>query len=445
MVYSSVILFNLFILVIFYFLISQETYNRVDKNLIYYKKNIDSSLQIAQQNNNDMLERTNMLNKQLSIDKLSAEKEEIKAKDALLISKVKQIETHLELLAEKEKRVLSESSLSLNKSAKLITEAELKSAKEKNLYLELALKEYKSLSDDITNTKSSLNKKVNDLVSSQNSFKSSLSSMDSRTQGVEKSLVDVEESLVDVEKLVVDWVDVINTAFKSTSRIISTTEGICTGSVIDMNDFNYVNDNQSVHFILTNSHCFTANNALSGIRVSFEFKYLHSADLVARFTDLDIALLRFVTERNYPPLKLVTEEKFDKIKIGTEVIVLGYPLASTNLVATKGIISKKFIDCYPTSAGNIKRDTVQVDAAINPGNSGGPLFISSGEIIGMNTWKWSSSTKYSKNVDNQYFANSSKMITQALFCITQLQRAKYLASGKTCKYQPDFISTFIEN
>ena len=209
---------------------------------------------------------------------------------------------------------------------------------------------------------------------------------------------------------------------------------------------NYVNNNQNVYFVLTNSHCFTNDNNQSRIRISFEFKYLHSADLVARFPDLDIALLRFVSERKYTPLKLVAQEKFDDIKIGTDVLVLGYPLASLTLVVTKGIISKKFIHTYPTSAyGNVKRDTLQIDSAVNRGNSGGPLLLSSGEIIGMNTWKWSSAYKYNKNVDNQFFSNSSKMINEALFCITQSQRAKYIASGKTCKYTPGYVSTFIEN
>jgi len=438
LIYLSVILLNIFILVIFYFLTSQETYNRVDKNLIYYKQNIDSSLQIALQNNNDMLERINMLNKQLSTDKLSAVKEALKQNEL-------QLELQLELLEEKEKRVLLESTFSLNKAAKLITESELKSAETKNVYLESSLEEYESLSDIITNTKSSLNKKVDNLALSQNSFKSSISSLDSRTQDVEKSVVDLDLATKNIEKSVVDWPDLIDKVSKSTARIISQTDGICTGSVIDMNDFNYVNNDENVFYVLTNSHCFGANNNLSGIKISFEFKYLHTADLIARFTDLDIALLRFSASRSYSPLKLLTGDKFDNATIGTEVIVLGYPLASNHLVATKGIVSKKFIDAYPTASGRTKRDTVQVDAAINRGNSGGPLFISSGEIIGMNTWKWNSLTKYTKNVDNQYFANSSKMISEALFCITQSQRDTYLASGKTCGYEPDFISTFLEN
>ena len=73
LIYSSVILINLITLVIFYFLISQETYNRVDNNLVYYKKNIDNSLEIAQQKNINMQERINLLTEELSIDKLAAE------------------------------------------------------------------------------------------------------------------------------------------------------------------------------------------------------------------------------------------------------------------------------------------------------------------------------------------------------------------------------------
>ena len=69
------------------------------------------------------------------------------------------------------------------------------------------------------------------------------------------------------------------------------------------------------------------------------------------------------------------------IKAGTEVIAIGYPLGiAGSPTVTRGIVSAyRFDDSY-------RSWVVQTDAPINPGNSGGPLLLSSGEVIGINTF-----------------------------------------------------------
>ena len=72
---------------------------------------------------------------------------------------------------------------------------------------------------------------------------------------------------------------------------------------------------------------------------------------------------------------------------GEDVVALGSPAGLTNTV-TRGIVSAvrragKSFNSVATESATL----IQTDAAINPGNSGGPLVNSSGEVIGINTFK----------------------------------------------------------
>ena len=67
---------------------------------------------------------------------------------------------------------------------------------------------------------------------------------------------------------------------------------------------------------------------------------------------------------------------------GDEVVVMGYPLGLTGDASiTLGIVSA--IRYSP----DYKSDVIQTDAAINPGNSGGPMLSTSGDILGINTYR----------------------------------------------------------
>ena len=76
---------------------------------------------------------------------------------------------------------------------------------------------------------------------------------------------------------------------------------------------------------------------------------------------------------------------------GEDVVALGSPKGLTNTV-TRGIVSAvrragKDFQSVATESATL----IQTDAAINPGNSGGPLLNENGEVIGINTFKRTSS------------------------------------------------------
>ena len=68
---------------------------------------------------------------------------------------------------------------------------------------------------------------------------------------------------------------------------------------------------------------------------------------------------------------------------GDEVVAIGYALGlSGEATITRGIVSAIRYDPVLLS------DVIQTDAAINPGNSGGPMLSMSGEILGINTYRY---------------------------------------------------------
>ena len=67
---------------------------------------------------------------------------------------------------------------------------------------------------------------------------------------------------------------------------------------------------------------------------------------------------------------------------GDEVVAIGYALGlSGEATVTRGIVSAVRYD------ESHRSDVIQTDAALNPGNSGGPMLSTSGEILGINTFR----------------------------------------------------------
>ncbi len=102
----------------------------------------------------------------------------------------------------------------------------------------------------------------------------------------------------------------------------------------------------------------------------------YRATVIARDSDLDIALLKITDERF---------EKFDRLpfmfgkkgaKLGEDVYTLGYP--REDIVYGSGDIS---------AVSGFQGDTLeyQVSVPVNPGNSGGPLLNKRGEVVGIVT------------------------------------------------------------
>ena len=102
---------------------------------------------------------------------------------------------------------------------------------------------------------------------------------------------------------------------------------------------------------------------------------------------------------------------------GDEVVAIGYALGLTGQATiTRGIVSAMRYDSGRRS------DVIQTDAAINPGNSGGPMLSMSGEILGINTFRFTA-TSDGQPVDRLGFAISATTVRQQIPTLKTAQAA----------------------
>lgn len=101
-------------------------------------------------------------------------------------------------------------------------------------------------------------------------------------------------------------------------------------------------------------------------------------------TTCDVALLKI----DATDLATVSIGDSDEIQVGQQVCAIGNPLGELTFTLTVGYISA--LDREINTDGR-PINMLQTDAAINAGNSGGPLFDTNGNVIGINTAKYSAS------------------------------------------------------
>ena len=141
-------------------------------------------------------------------------------------------------------------------------------------------------------------------------------------------------------------------------------------------------------YIVTNHHVI-ADAALDPsvpISVSFADGTEYPATLIGFEPDNDIAVLK-VEGINLQP---VTLGDSDKLVVGEPVMAIGNPLGELTYSLTDGIVSA--LDRLITAEDGGTMNMLQTNTAINPGNSGGPLFNSYGEVIGITTAKYTTSS-----------------------------------------------------
>jgi serine protease Do len=140
---------------------------------------------------------------------------------------------------------------------------------------------------------------------------------------------------------------------------IETDDGGGSGSIIEANGL-----------ILTNAHV-VGRSRLVQVRLADGRRFQGE---VVGYGDnrLDLAAVRL---RNAPNnLPTVTIAAPNSVRVGQSAFAIGSPFGLQGTL-TVGIVSR--IDS--------ERNLIQTDAAINPGNSGGPLLNSNGQLIGVNT------------------------------------------------------------
>ncbi|UOO37536.1 trypsin-like peptidase domain-containing protein [Oscillospiraceae bacterium CM] len=143
----------------------------------------------------------------------------------------------------------------------------------------------------------------------------------------------------------------------------------------------------------------------------------YPAKIVGYEQDNDLAVIKI----DQTGLSAVTIGSSKNMQVGDRVFAVGNPLGELDYTMTNGIVSA--LDRVIPIDEATKINMFQIDAAVNPGNSGGPVYNSKGEIIGIVSAKYASS---SVPVEGLGFAIP---IDDAMNIITQLMTTGHV-SGK---------------
>lgn len=158
------------------------------------------------------------------------------------------------------------------------------------------------------------------------------------------------------------------------------TEGAGSGIIISQTDTELL--------ILTNNHVIEGTDTLS-----VQFVDEKSVDATVKGTSerKDVAVVSVkianIDNDTLEKIKIATIGNSDELKVGNGIIAIGNALGYGQAVTT-GVVSAINRD---VSIDGIKNKMIQIDAAINGGNSGGALLNSRGEVVGINSAKYSSS------------------------------------------------------
>ncbi len=165
-------------------------------------------------------------------------------------------------------------------------------------------------------------------------------------------------------------------------------------------------------FILTNEH--VVRDA-EEIYVTLSDSTEVAATLIGTSPEYDLALLR-IDGSNLPHAALGDS---DNLHIGQTVIAIGSPFPTlfndTQPTVTAGVVSALHRDVKSEEAARaVYKNMIQTDAAINPGNSGGPLVSGSGEVVGINTFIFSTASQNSLGMGFAIPSNTARMVVEEI-------------------------------
>ena len=156
-------------------------------------------------------------------------------------------------------------------------------------------------------------------------------------------------------------------------------EGAGSGIIIGKNDANLM--------ILTNNHVVDEASELS---VQFINEKSYDAKVIGISERKDIAVIavpiKNINTETLEAIKVATMGDSNQLKVGNGIIAIGNALGYGQSVTT-GVVSA--LNREISVDGNSYK-MIQIDAAINGGNSGGALLNSAGEVVGINSVKYSS-------------------------------------------------------
>lgn len=171
-------------------------------------------------------------------------------------------------------------------------------------------------------------------------------------------------------------------------------EGAGSGIIVSKTD--------SELLILTNNHVVEGAKELS-----VQFVNEKSVDATVKGTSerKDVAVIavkmKDLDNATIESIKIATLGDSKSLKVGNGIIAIGNALGYGQSVTT-GVVSA--LDRSVT-VDNVTNKMIQIDAAINGGNSGGALLNSNGEVVGINSVKYSSAvTSTSASIEGMGFA-----------------------------------------
>ena len=177
--------------------------------------------------------------------------------------------------------------------------------------------------------------------------------------------------------------------------------------------------------ILTNNHVVDGAEELS-----IQFVNEKSVDARIKGTSerKDVAIvsvkLSDLDNETLSAIKIATIGDSSKLKVGNGIIAIGNALGYGQSVTT-GVVSALNRE---VTIDNISTKMIQIDAAINGGNSGGALLNSAGEVVGINSVKYSANSSTTASIEGMGFAIP---ITDVKELIEKLMNGKNDEGGGT--------------
>ena len=165
-------------------------------------------------------------------------------------------------------------------------------------------------------------------------------------------------------------------------------------------------------FILTNYHVVENTTELS---VKFIDDESYDAKVKGISERFDIAVVSVnkhdMKKDTLESIKLATLGNSDELKVGNGIIAIGNALGYGQSVTT-GVVSALNRELQ---GDDYIQDMIQIDAAINGGNSGGALLNAKGEVIGINTAKYSSNyTSSNASIEGMGFAIPISSVSEVI-------------------------------
>ena len=152
-----------------------------------------------------------------------------------------------------------------------------------------------------------------------------------------------------------------------------------------------VSDDDDYLYIATNNHVVADAKSLT---ICFYDDKTVAAEVKGTEAGVDLAVLSVkksdLDKETLASVKIAVMGDSDILRVGESAIAIGNALGYGQSVTT-GVISalnREVTVQDPTTGNVITNELLQTDAAINPGNSGGALLNIRGEVIGINSVKY---------------------------------------------------------